>query len=162
MQGPPRREHVSKRRSTERPPVIAGGGVCCLRKMLGSLPIVASYLERAGMAEIVSAVCPVATQAILSHGDVIAAMIANRLSAPRPLYRVEEWAEEYAVKECLGIHSHLLNDYRCGEALDALAPKGDEVQTAISLRVAAEFKLEMKQIHVDFTPVVFHGVTSTD
>ena len=90
MQRPPRGERASKRRPIERPPVFSGEVVFGMRKMLGSLPIVASYLSRAGIAEIVSATCPVAAQAILSHGDVIAAMIANRLSAPRPLYRVEE------------------------------------------------------------------------
>ena len=39
----------------------------------------------------------------LTHGEVIAALVANRLTAPRPLYDVVGWAESYASSDWLGV-----------------------------------------------------------
>ncbi len=34
------------------------------------------------------------TEAELSHGEIIEALVLNRLTAPEPLYEVEGWARE--------------------------------------------------------------------
>ena len=53
-------------------------------------------------------------------GEVVAALVANRLTAPRPLYDVAGWANAYATNEWLGTPGALLNDDRLGRALDAV------------------------------------------
>ena len=39
----------------------------------------------------------------LTHGQVIEALVANRLTSPAPLVRVSQWAEQWAVEEVFGI-----------------------------------------------------------
>jgi hypothetical protein len=55
--------------------------------------------------------------AILSHGQVIEALVAYRLTSPAPLLRVEDWAAEWAVPKVFGIDAATLNDDRIGRAL---------------------------------------------
>jgi hypothetical protein len=55
----------------------------------------------------------------LTHREVIAALVANRLTGPRPLHGVMGWAEAYASHDRLGVPASLLDDDRLGRALDA-------------------------------------------
>jgi Domain of unknown function (DUF4277) len=89
--------------------------------MLGSLPVVAQYCRRLDLAGIVDRACPVRDLALLTHGQVIEALVANRLTSPAPLLRVEEWARGWAVEETFGSDPAALNDDRIGRALDAIA-----------------------------------------
>ena len=64
---------------------------------------------------------------LITHGEVIEALVANRLTAPAPMVRVQEWAAAMAVDEAYGITPELLNDDRITRALDAVAPYLDEI-----------------------------------
>ena len=57
----------------------------------------------AGIAEIIDELCPVRPVAWISHGEVIEALVANRLTAPAPMVRVQERASAMAVDEAYGI-----------------------------------------------------------
>lgn len=59
----------------------------CPWKRLGALPVAAGFLHRLDVAGIVHEVCPGGTSACLTHGQVIEAMVANRLTSPAPLVR---------------------------------------------------------------------------
>jgi len=61
-----------------------------LVKQLGALPAIREYLERLQLKERVDAVAPVRDVARLTNGDVVVALVANRLTAPRPLYDIVE------------------------------------------------------------------------
>ncbi|GAA4179154.1 hypothetical protein GCM10022252_00220 [Streptosporangium oxazolinicum] len=50
--------------------------------MLGALPVVADFCRKLKIADTVDALCPVRDLAELTHGQVIEAMIANRLTSP--------------------------------------------------------------------------------
>jgi Domain of unknown function (DUF4277) len=63
-----------------------------LDKRLGALPVVAQFGRRLRIAEIIDELCPVRPVAWITHGEVIEALVANRLTAPAPLVRVQEWA----------------------------------------------------------------------
>src|SRR5512142_1396810 len=73
-----------------------------LEKRLGALPVVAQFGRRLRMAEVIDELCPVRPVAPISHGEVIEALVANRLTAPAPLVQVETWAEAIAADEVYG------------------------------------------------------------
>ena len=72
------------------------------RYLVGAMPLVAPLLERLDVAGIVDRACPMRGRAHLTHGEVISALVANRLTAPRPLYDVAGWANSYAMNDWLG------------------------------------------------------------
>jgi transposase len=127
------------------------------RYLVGALPLVAPVLERLGLAAIVDRACPMRGRAQLTHGEVIAALVANRLTAPRPLYDVAGWANAHGTNEWLGTPGALLNDDRLGRALDALAGRLDEVACAVALAAIGGFGADAARLHWDFTSVAFCG-----
>jgi hypothetical protein len=80
-----------------------------VEKRLGALPVAAEFLRRLDVAGIVDGLCPSAASADLTHGQVIEALVANRLTSPMPLFRVGDWARVWAVEEVFGIEPALLN-----------------------------------------------------
>lgn len=127
------------------------------RRRCGALALVAHYLERLGLGEAVERACPVHGRAQLTHGEVIGALVANRLTDPRPLYDVRGWADEQGAHPLLGTPAALLNDDRLGRALDALAERVEEVKGALCLRALERFGCEPARVHWDFTSVSVFG-----
>jgi len=128
-----------------------------VEKALGSLPVVAGFARRLGIAATVDELCPVRDVAIATHGEVIEALVANRLTSPTPLLRVEDWARSWAVPEVFGIEASTLNDDRVGRALDALAPQLDAIVGTVGARAIAEFGLDVSRLHWDMTSISLHG-----
>src|SRR5512140_115896 len=128
-----------------------------LEKRLGALPVVAEFGRRLRIAEIVDELCPVREVAWISHGEVIEALVANRLTAPAPLVRVEEWAAAMAVEEAYGIEPHLLNDDRIARALDAAAPQLDEIIGSVGAAAISEFGVDAARLHWDMTSISLYG-----
>jgi|GraSoiStandDraft_4_1057263.scaffolds.fasta_scaffold108956_2 transposase len=124
---------------------------------VGALPLLIPVLERLDVAGIVDRACPMRGRSQLTHGEVIAALVANRLTAPRPLYDVAEWAAAYATNDWLGTPAALLNDDRLGRALDALAGRLEEVASAVALAAIGAFGVDAARLHWDFTSVAFCG-----
>ena len=83
-------------------PDAAVYGPPSLDKALGSLPVVASFLDQLNVAGIIDELCPIRDVALATHGQVIEAMIANRLTSPTPLVRVIDWARAWAVDTASG------------------------------------------------------------
>ena len=92
-----------------------------MEKMLGALPVVAHFARLLDIAGIVDRAVPVRDLAFGTHGQVIEALIANRLTCPTPLVHVEDWARRWAVEEIFGLSGEVLNDDRIGRAFDAVA-----------------------------------------
>ncbi|MFD3943224.1 hypothetical protein [Streptomyces sp. NPDC058579] len=55
------------------------------------------------MAGTVDRLCPGRGIAHVTHGQVIEVLVANRLTAPAPLWRLGRWARGWAVEEVFGI-----------------------------------------------------------
>lgn len=128
-----------------------------LEKRLGALPVVAEFGRRLRIAEIIDELCPVRPVAWISHGEVIEALVANRLTAPAPLVRVEEWAAAMAVEEAYGIQPRLLNDDRIARALDAVAPQLDAVIGGVGAAAISEFGVDVARLHWDMTSISLYG-----
>ena len=91
------------------------------RRQVGPLLLVAHYLNRLGLVEVIDEIAPMRGQSLLTHGEVIAVLVANRLCAPAPLYDIASWASSAAIAELFDVPAGLLNDDRLGRALDAIA-----------------------------------------
>jgi hypothetical protein len=64
-------------------------GPLSVEKALGALPVIAEFCRRLDIAGIVDRACPVRDIAYATHGQVIEALVANRLTSPTPLVHVE-------------------------------------------------------------------------
>ena len=122
-----------------------------LEKRLGALPVVAEFGRRLRIAEIVDELCPVRPVAWITHGEVIEALVANRLTAPAPMLRVQDWAAAMAVEEAYGIAPELLNDDRIARALDAVAPHLDAITGGVGAAAVTEFGVDVSRLHWDLS-----------
>jgi len=149
---------VPSQRPPQRPPrQHARYGPPSVEKLLGALPVVASFCQRLDLEGIVDRACPVREVATLTHGQVIEALVANRLTSPTPLRRVQDWAAAWAVPEVFGILPETLNDDRIGRALDAIAPKLDAIVGSVGAQAIAAFGLQVARLHWDMTSISLYG-----
>jgi transposase len=125
--------------------------------VLGALPVVAGFCSRLKIRDIIDEACPVRDVAGLTHGQVIEALVANRLTSPAPLVHVRSWAREWAVGEALGVEPDLLNDDRIGRGLDAIAPHLDRIVGSVGVAAIEAFGIEVSRLHWDMTSISMHG-----
>ncbi|KDA40397.1 IS1634 family transposase [Frankia sp. BMG5.23] len=138
--------------------VIAGYGPPSVEKSLGVLPVVRDYLARLDLAGTIDRLAPMrADVSRVSHGQVIAALVANRLTSPTPLSHVTSWAREWAVEEMFDIASDALNDDRVGRALDAFAPVCEQVAGSVGAAAITAFGLDVSRFHWDMTSISLYG-----
>ena len=126
-------------------------------KMLGSLPVIASFCRRLDISGIIDELVPIRDVATVSAGQAVEAMICNRLTSPAPLVHVADWARHWAVPEILGIPALALNDDKLGRTLDAIAPRLEEITGAVAVRAIAAFGIDISQLHWDMTSFSLHG-----
>jgi transposase len=127
------------------------------RREVGPLLLVHAVLAHLGIGQVVDRLAPVRGSALLSHGEVIEALVVNRLCAPAPLYDVSGWASSAAIHELLGVPAALLNDDRLGRALEALAPVAELVRGEVALRAAQRYEIDVSRLHVDLTTIRVAG-----
>ncbi len=123
----------------------------------GPLPIILPILRRLRLRETIDALVPVTGRAAVTHGQVIEALVLNRLIAPRALHGVEDWSKFFAIEDALGIEPSDLNDDRLTRALDAVFPVLDKVQGTLAWRAMEDFSIDPSWIHWDMTSFVFEG-----
>src|SRR6266702_2450850 len=110
------------------------------RREVGPLLLVHHVLERLGLVGLVDRHVPQRGRAELTTGEVVAALIANRLCAPAPLYDIAAWGGNAALHEVLGIPGMLLNDDRLGRALEAFGADAARLHVDLTtLRVAGAY-----------------------
>ena len=126
-------------------------------RAVGPLLLVAHYLRRLGLVGLVDQVAPMRGRSLLTHGEVVAALVANRLCGPAPLYDVSSWASSAAVAELLGVPAGLLNDDRLARALEVVAPHGEDLRGRLLLRTVERCKVDASRLHLDLTAVRFAG-----
>jgi transposase len=144
-------------RGVPRRPRAQVAAVGRLEKQLGSLPVIADFSRRLDIAGIVDRACPMRDVASISHGQVIEALVANRLTNPKAMVAVADWARAWAVEEVYGIDPDTLNDDRLGRALDALAGQSDQVVGSIGAKAIDVFGIDVTRIHWDMTSISLYG-----
>jgi len=122
---------------------------------VGSLPVIAEYLDRLKIADHVNELVPWEGEVPL--GTLVEVMICNRLLNPKAMFRIDDWAQGAAVTEYFGLEAGQLNDDRLGRALERIAVHSDSVQTAAVLTAIKEFKLDVSQVHYDITGIELYG-----
>lgn len=127
------------------------------RRDVGPLLLVHHVIERLGLVALVDRHVPQRGRAELTTGEVVAALIANRLCAPAPLYDIAAWGGNAALHEVFGIPGMLLNDDRLGRALEALAPVAESVRGATALAAVEVFGADAARLHVDLTTLRVAG-----
>jgi transposase len=127
------------------------------RREVGALLLVSHYLRRLGLTELVDAAAPMRGKSLLTHGEVISALVANRLSCPAPLYDVTGWASGAAVAELLRVPAGLLNDDRLGRALEVFDTVADDVRGRLLLTTLDRFDVDASRLHLDLTTLRFTG-----
>ncbi|WP_406067849.1 IS1634 family transposase [Micromonospora sp. NBC_01638] len=133
------------------------GAVPSVEKALGSLPVVAAFAARLRIRDVIDGLCPVDDRSELTHGQVIEALVANRLTSPEPLVRVQDWAGGYAVEEVFGVRPQQLNDDRVGRALDAIASQVDSIVGSVGAQAIEVFGIDVSRIHWDMTSFSVYG-----
>ncbi len=96
-----------------------------------------------------------------SHGQVVEVLVANRLTSPTPLSRVQDWAAAWAVPDVFGIVADALNDDRVGRALDAIAGHLDHIVGSVGAAAIGAFGLDVTRMHWDMTSISLHGAYDT-
>lgn len=132
-------------------------GAASTEQTLGALPVVAGFCRRLDIAGIVDRAAPVREIAHATHGQVIEALIANRLTSPAPMIHVGAWARQFAVGHALGLDADVLNDDRIARALDALAPVLEEVTGSVGAAAIAGYGIDVSQLHWDMTSISLYG-----
>jgi transposase len=133
------------------------GSVPSVEKALGSLPVVAAFAARLRIRDVIDGLCPVDDRSDLTHGQVIEALVANRLISPEPLVRVQDWAGGSAVEEVFGVRPEQLNDDRVGRALDAIASQVDSIAGSVGAAAIEVFGIDVSRIHWDMTSFSVYG-----
>ena len=132
-------------------------GPASTEQVLGALPVVAGFCRRLDIAGIIDRAAPVREIAYATHGQVIEALIANRLTSPSPMIHVGAWARQFAVEHALGLDPGVLNDDRIARALDALAPVAEQVTGSVGAAAIGAYGIDVSQLHWDMTSISLYG-----
>ena len=125
--------------------------------VLGALPVVAEFCRRLDLVGIIDRAAPVREIAHATHGQIIEALVANRLTSPAPMIHVAAWARQFAVEHALGLGRGVLNDDRIARALDALAPVLEQVTGSLGAAAIGAYGVDVSQLHWDMTSVSLYG-----
>jgi len=125
------------------------------------LGIVAGIIDEMELVEEVNKIVGIKTKESLTPGQVIKAMILNGLGfLSAPLYLFEEFFVGKATEHLIGegvLPSHL-NDDKLGRELDKYYQIGTtKIFTAVAIKAAYKFQVEMDSIHLDGTSMSVEG-----
>jgi hypothetical protein len=133
-------------------PPLAG-----VRRDVGPLLLCAHFARELEIAATVDRLLPRSPRSQLSAGELVVALVANRLASPSPLYDVAGWSSGAALRELFGIAPQLLDDDRLGRGLELFARHAEAVRGALAARAIDRFGVDAGRLHVDLTAVRMTG-----
>lgn len=126
-----------------------------LSKQLGAIPVLLPIFEALGLVETVNHYCP--GRDTISHGVIALLLSLNRLMAPKPLYRVEEWVAETILPDLLDVTPEQLYDVRLARTLDDLYAHLTDIWATLVARAVTVYDVDWSYFHYDITSVYFEG-----
>lgn len=127
-------------------------------KVIGNLFLLKPLMYLLGIEEIVDSICPLSSnRAQVSVGEACVIMVLNRLNSPKPLYRVEAWAEAVSTLDLFGIPPSSLNDDKLGRCLELIAAYSNDIEICLCLKLIKHFGLDPKLVIWDSTSFYFEG-----
>ncbi len=128
---------------------------------LDHLGIVAGIIDEMELVEFVNRIVGIRIKETLSPGQVMKAMILNGLGfLSAPIYLFDRFFVGKATQHLIGegVTPEQLNDDRIGRALDKYHQTGTtKLFTAIALKAALKFQVEMKSVHLDSSSISVEG-----
>jgi hypothetical protein len=129
-------------------------------RTVGPLVLTTPFLRNLGLAEIVNRLCPVGEQADMGHGVVAEMVVQCRLTEPRAMYDLVDWADRY---ELTVLYEELeeaeqLNDDRVGRMLDTIYDQRGVIWGEMIGRASRQYEVEMRRLHADTAPIKFAGL----
>ena len=121
-------------------------GAACL-----TLPV----LRALGVKEAVNGLCT--SEHVVAHGQIMELMVLNRLQAPKPLYKVQDWLAQTALESALGVQAEQAHDTRLGETLDAVYQQHQAIWQKVVLAAVRHYHLPLAWLHYDITSTYFAG-----
>ena len=122
---------------------------------IGVLPLVHPILTALQVRQLTNELVP--SQADIDLGRIIELLTFNRLLAPQPLYRVQDWLAKTVLPEMMGIAPAQVYDNRLGRALDRLHPHLGELWARVVSQAIEVYDLDLNVLHWDITSIYFEG-----
>ena len=129
-------------------------------RTIGLLVLTTPVLRRLGFREIVNRYCPIAEQGDIEHGITAELVVQCRLSDPRALYDMEDWADKHAIPE---LYPELeeagqLNDDRVGRMLDTMYEHRPIIWGELIANAVRRYEIDLSRLHADTMPIKFAGL----
>jgi transposase len=126
---------------------------------LGLFTLLKPILDRLQIAETMDRYLPMRSRWDLgvSHGRVLEMLVLNRLMSPKPLYRIQSWAEQLFTEAFGPVTASKLYDNRIGRALNVLHPHIEAIEAEIVCQAITEFQVSTDIVHYDPTSIYFEG-----
>ncbi len=129
-------------------------------RTIGPLVLTTPVLRQLGLVEIVDRQCPVAEQADMGHGVVAELVVQCRLTEPRALYDMPDWADRYGLVALYPVleKAEQLNDDRVGRMLDDIYDRRAAIWGELIGRAARKYEIDLSRLHADTAPIKFAGL----
>lgn len=127
-------------------------------KTLGSLVLLKAMADEMNLRGIIDTRIPwQGPGASSTHGEVVEGLVLNRLHAPRPLYRFDQWAAVSGLADLYGRPADRFHDDRLRETLDQIHAHDEDIQTDVALRSITHFGVPAERVLYDISSLYFEG-----
>jgi transposase len=126
-----------------------------LRRQMGAWPVLYALLEVLQVRETINRHC--STRAEVDHGTVAVVMVLNRMTAPRPLYRVADWLARTVLVYQLGVPAEKFNDDRLARTLDAISQHTRDIWQDVVHQALLRADVDLSVIFYDLTAFALYG-----
>lgn len=129
-------------------------------RTIGPLVLTTPVFQRLDFRGAVNRYCPIAEQADMDYGLVAELVSQSRLSDPRALYDLMDWAERYAISDlyCEIERADQLNDDRIGRMLDAVYDQRALIWGELVANAARFYQVDWHRLHADTMAMTFAGL----
>lgn len=133
-----------------------GQAISAIRpRQIGAIPLVYPIITALQVRQLTNELIP--SQADIDLGRIVELLTLNRLLAPQPIYRVQDWVAETVLPEMMDMAPEQVYDNRLGRALDRLHPHLGELWARVVSQAIEVYELDLNVLHWDITSIYFEG-----